>query len=254
MSKIVWLTDLHLRAATDPLAMVMEERLKRCLEHIGAHHADASLCVIGGDIGNTGQAAEYTAFQRIMSGCRLPWRVLAGNHDNRLALRATAASQTFSGTETLVGVESLAEAKVLFLDTQKTGSSAGTISDDDLLWLDRELAVAETPALIFMHHQPTPVFIPSIDTLGLDNPEALEAVLLKHRSRIAHIFFGHCHLPISGSLAGIGFTGLPATTIQQAANFDTTEFIADPIGEPAYGVIFVKGSNVVCHTVHVRED
>lgn len=253
MMKIIWLTDLHLREARDPLAVVMEERLKRCLEHIGAHHADASLCVITGDIGNTGDEAEYAAFQRIMADFRLPYRVLAGNHDDRSALRATASVQTFAASETLIGGETLREAKALFLDTQKTGSSGGTISHHDLLWLDRELASADAPALIFMHHQPTRVFIPSVDTIGLDNPDDLKAILLKHQSQVAHIFFGHCHLPISGSLAGIGFTGLPATATQQAANFDTTEFIADPAGDPAYGIIFIEGSNVVCHTVHVRQ-
>ena len=251
ITKILWFTDLHLRNRADPLAGMIESRFQHCLDHALARHADADFCVFTGDIANDGQAAEYAAFTRLMSGFPLPYHALMGNHDARTALSVALASPGPSATGTLTGSRIVGDQLAIFLDTHIPGSDAGHLAEADLAWLDQSLAAADRPALIFMHHQPGRVFIPSFDGIGLENAQAFQALLSRHRDRIAHIFFGHCHLPISGSLAGIGITGLPATATQQAANFATDDFVADLDAEPCYGVILVDGPNLACHTLQV---
>lgn len=103
-----------------------------------------------------------------------------------------------------------------------------------------------------MHHQPTRTFIPSADTIGLADRVAFEALVRRFRKKIAHIFFGHCHLPISGSLCGVGFTGLPATAPQQYPNFASQRFVPDPKAPPAYGVVFTEEATISTHVVWVE--
>ena len=252
MLKIVWITDLHMRSPGDPAAAAMRERLDRVLAHAFARHADAALCVITGDIAHTGEAGQYEAFGDAIRACPVPWRVLPGNHDDRARLAATANLPLCGPAQTLRGATDLGGYRLLFIDTQLTGEDAGMVRPADLEWLREELAGTPDPALLFMHHQPGRVFIPSSDTIGLVDGAAFEDVLARHRDRIAHIFFGHCHLPVSGSVGGIACTGLPATAVQQTANFADLAFIADDGAPPCYGVILADGANLACHTIPVR--
>ena len=57
-----------------------------------------------------------------------------------------------------------------------------------------------------MHHNPVPTGIGLIDEITLLDHERFGEVIKKHTQKIAHIFHGHCHLPLCGSLHSVLFS------------------------------------------------
>ena len=65
-------------------------------------------------------------------------------------------------------------------------------------WLTSELErAADRPIYIFMHHPPMRVHSRPLDMIGLMDEALFRGALEGHRDHIRHIFFGHCHLPLS---------------------------------------------------------
>lgn len=243
--KLIWMTDLHLRAQGDPGAAVNEARLRACIDHAHLHHADAQLCVVTGDLADTGEMAEYRDLERFGLGRWNDLRVLPGNHDRADVLAQSLTGKDRHWPESM----SVAGFRLVLLDTSVAGSDRGRVGGDVLKWLDAQCRECAEPILLFMHHQPGPTFVPSTDTIGLEDASAFADLLARQRGRIAHIFFGHCHMPISGSLAGVGFTGLPATAHQQYPNFADETFVTDWMAPPYYGVIFADEHTIATHIV-----
>ena len=90
--KFIHLSDLHLVApgtllhGLDPMW-----GLERCVASIRAHHADAALCVVTGDLTHDGEPAAYDAARRCLAGLPMPVHLMIGNHDDRAAFRAVTS-------------------------------------------------------------------------------------------------------------------------------------------------------------------
>ena len=89
MTKLIWLTDLHLvrdgtpsPADVDPL-----QRLRLALGAVRADHGDADLLVISGDLVQRGHTEAYHALRQALEGSDMPCRLLVGNHDDRTSLQ-----------------------------------------------------------------------------------------------------------------------------------------------------------------------
>ena len=63
-----------------------------------------------------------------------------------------------------------------------------------------------------MHHNPVEVGIPNADDIGLMDGEAFRELLAAYRTEIRHLFFGHCHYVLSGSVCGIHFSASRSTS------------------------------------------
>ncbi len=141
--------------------------------------------VVKGDLSADGRPEEWAAFERCYRnafGERL--HVVRGNHD---AMR-TADAYTGDSWIELPGVA------VALLDTVIPGTDTGTISPDQLAWLDAHAAVADRPVIVMGHHQQWVSGRRSHGYFGLD-PDAsdgLNAVAVR-RPRIVAYTAGHTH-------------------------------------------------------------
>lgn len=248
MRKLLWFTDLHLRGVADAEGQFAADRFRRVLDHATLHHRDAERILVTGDIADEGEAEAYHAFAAMTNGLELPVSCVPGNHDNpNMMQKSIAGARAGWPLDIAWG-----DYRMLLIDTSQRNETAGAIKDADLVWLDRCLSEAEAPVFIILHHQPAGLFMPSVDMIGLRNADAFGSFVSRHRTRIARLFFGHCHLPIGGSLHGVPISGLPATARQQYPNFADRRFIADPAADPVYGVVIAEGPILAVHTVPVR--
>ena len=79
--------------------------------------------------------------------------------------------------------------------------------------------------------------------------EALDGASIEYKEVIKHIFFGHCHLNLSGAYVGIPFSAPNSTNHATMPNFkrDGTTFFS-PIVSPNYNVIKVNKDNLIVYT------
>lgn len=177
------------REGDEPHALVMNTAavfdIDRCDELTG-YSVDA--VVAKGDITDTGAAPEFEAFLDLYSrtfGSKLSW--IRGNHD---ATETSVVTGPFTASVVLDGVV------LALLETVIPGSDTGTLSADQLDWLDELASRADRPVMVFGHHHPaTPgAHGPEDYYFGIDpvSSEALVSVV-ERRPTIAGYFAGHTH-------------------------------------------------------------
>lgn len=150
---------------------------------------DPSAVIVKGDLSVDGEPAEWDAFEacyREPFGHRL--HVVRGNHDAYRHQAEYAGDQRID----LPGVT------VALLDTAIPGATTGTITTEQIDWLDELCASADRPVFVMGHHQQ---WIGSgadakrsDDYFGLhpDASDALDA-LASHRHGIVAYAAGHTH-------------------------------------------------------------
>jgi Icc protein len=243
--KIIQVTDLHLvrpgetLCGLDPLA-----RLQACIANINQNHSDAELVIFTGDLSETGDEVTYRALAEELTKLVPPFRLMLGNHDNRLAFRQVF--DTSSREDRFVhDVEDTSEGRLIMLDTLLPGQPEGRLDEARLHWLEQRLSEAKGPVFLFSHHPPFPIHMPLLDRMGIIEADALY-VLLRQHGNVRHIFAGHAHRPIAGSWRGIPVSVLRSTNHQSALDF-SPDRIAVTHEPPAYAVVFIERDSVIVH-------
>ncbi len=146
------------------------------------------LVVAKGDLTSNGTLEEYRRFEEVYRtafGGRL--MEVRGNHEsyNHLAVADEPCQ-----------VRELPGVTVALLDTSRDGYANGTLTDDQVGWLDELASRADRPVLVFGHH---PIWDAAHEdrtdlTFGL-LPDATEALIatFARRGRLVGYFAGHTH-------------------------------------------------------------
>jgi len=150
---------------------------------MAAAHLTAVL--VKGDLSNDGRAEEWAAFEacyRKAFGARL--HVVRGNHDGYQMQNA------YTGDEWI----SLPGISVALMDTVVPGETGGTLTTDQLDWLDARAATTDRPVFVMGHHQQSIGGNRDGVHFGLDplSSDALDAVAFRRPAIIAYAA-GHTH-------------------------------------------------------------
>jgi 3',5'-cyclic AMP phosphodiesterase CpdA len=251
--KIIQLTDTHLVGpgallyGLDPAA-----RLRACVDSINDRHADADLCVVTGDLADSGGVAAYEQLRAILSRLRMPYRLLLGNHDSRSNFR-----QVFPEAETdpdgfVQSVMDTPVGRLLFLDTLETGRADGVLCQARLAWIGEQLErAAGRPVHVFMHHPPEPIGMRHNARMCLFAPDPFLAALREHGG-VRHIFAGHVHLPVVGSAQGIPFSCSRGTCHHIVFDADDPEaaFVAF---NPSYNLLLLGERDTLVHVFDIAD-
>ncbi len=247
--KLVHLTDIHLTAPGSTIAgRDPRANFDRALEHVLADHADAALMVITGDLSDWGERDDYVHLCERLARFPLPTRLCIGNHDRRPEFLAVYP-ELADADGFVQGVHDVDGHRCLFLDTAEAGTHAGRYCETRRAWLEARLSEHDGPFLLFMHHHPIPTHLGALDQIKLLDDVEFRALVGRFRDRIRHIFFGHCHLPLAGSCAGIPITSLRGTNHAGFPLFSETKLLCGSDLPEAYGVAFLNETSTTVVTV-----
>lgn len=167
--------------------------------------AGIDVVLLSGDLSDDGSPASY----RILKSAVEPWAAergaevvyVMGNHDVRAGFEAVLGERT--GTATVAGL------RIARLDSSVPGYGYGSISDEQLEWLRRELADG-APTIVVLHHPPTAATTPLLAALKLQNPEPLLDIC--SGAGVVAILSGHYHHALVTTERGIPVIVAPGIT------------------------------------------
>jgi 3',5'-cyclic-AMP phosphodiesterase len=190
---------------------------------------DPDAVLLSGDLVENAADAEYKQVLELLRPLEAPIFVLAGNHDDRAALRRHFAVPG-TGDEPVQYSADLGPLRLVVSDTTEPGENPGVLDEQRLEWLDSELAAApDVPTLLAMHHPPLVTGIPALDEIGLpaEDRRALELVVERH-PQVRRIVAGHIHRPVTAELAGRAVLAVPSTYMQARLDLLMTELQTVP--------------------------
>lgn len=259
--KLLQVTDTHVGRpglvahGVDPRA-----RLEACVADINAHHADAALCLLTGDLVNEGGAEEYANLAAVLRDLQVPLRVMTGNHDQRRNLLQAFPHTPVDANGFCQSTFDVPGGRLLVLDTLREGHASGELCELRLRWLRDALQEASGTAgdavYIAMHHPPVALGMELLDRIGLSNAEDFWHVLMPHRARIGMLLFGHAHRPVSGLANGIAFAGCPSTVHQVALELGAARGprLSYNLEPPCYAIIDLQPGRCVVHQQRYSEN
>lgn len=115
--------------------------------------------------------------------------LISGNHDDPATLAKIFNWEDRLHGEVIYYKDYWAGRPVFFLD-----STVGTVSEEQLAWLKKELARVDGPVLVFMHHPPVDAGVPHMDlNHDLKNKEEVLSILEAYSGPV-NVFSGHYHV------------------------------------------------------------
>jgi 3',5'-cyclic-AMP phosphodiesterase len=178
----------------------------------------------------------------------VPVHLAIGNHDDRATFLGVFPELADADGHVQTRF-ALSRGTGVVIDTWGPQSHAGFFCARRCAWLDAALAAADGPVFLFMHHNPVPTHVGPIDQIMLRDADAFGAIVAAHRPRIAHIFFGHCHLPLAGSLHGVPVSSPRGTNHAGWADFTERRLLLASDLPEAYAVIVAQGPAITVQMV-----
>jgi 3',5'-cyclic-AMP phosphodiesterase len=169
------------------------------MDHLLAMAPRPDLLVVSGDVADHGLPEEYVAARTWLDRWPGVAAVCPGNHD----VRAAFVTGLGIGTRTVVEAGG---ARFVMLDSliDAIGGERvdeGRLGEEQLGWLDRELATSDAPAFVVLHHPPVAIGIDLMDPIRLLDGDALAEVITAHPHVLATLV-GHAHTMCSTTYAG----------------------------------------------------
>ena len=247
--KLLQLTDIHLSAPGQTIAgRDPNANFDKALTHALTHHPDAEALFITGDLSDWGDRDDYLRLKRRLQDVAMPVHLCIGNHDDRDAM-LSVFPELADADGHVQRVVPLSRGQGIVIDTWGQGTHAGHFCERRAAWLSDALAAAPGPAWLFMHHNPAPLGIAPMDKIMQLDADLLARTLRPHRAKIAHIFHGHCHLPLSGTFHGIPFSAPRGTNHAGWPDFGATRLLAGSDLPEAYSVILADDDSTMVHMV-----
>ena len=221
--QLLQFTDTHLFADASGalLGVNTEQSLQAVLNLARQQHWPPDLILTTGDLVHDGSAQAYARFLRHFSDLGAPVYSLPGNHDAAPRLYAQLQQPSVQALHHVLRDHW----QFCLLDTSVPGSEGGHLAAAELQRLDAQLAAhPDHHALVCLHHQPVPMGSRWLDTMAVDNADALFAVLDRH-PQVRGLLWGHVHQDFHQRRKGVQLIASPSTCIQFAPG--STEFAID---------------------------
>jgi 3',5'-cyclic-AMP phosphodiesterase len=209
--QFVHITDPHLFGDPDRRlrGIPTHATLRAVLAEAAPDIARATAILATGDLVQDDPGG-YARFRELLAPVSRPVLCIPGNHDDAPALRHALSSAPFQSS----GHADFGAWRIILLDSSVAGRAGGRLGGERLEALRRTLAAPGPPhVLVAIHHHPCTMDSAWLDSVGLEDADALFAVLAQD-SRVRGIVFGHVHQAFDGQRDGIRLLGTPSTCAQ----------------------------------------
>jgi len=224
--RIAQITDTHLYA--DPAGRLLGLNTRDCLQQVVAiaRQRAPQLVVVSGDLAHDGSASAYRQLRRSLGDLQVPVYCLPGNHDDTGTLHECLNDDGFHTTSAVI----INGWQLVFLDSTVNGSDSGHLSRQELQRLETTLTrAADTPTLVWLHHQPVNMGSQWLDTMAIDNSPDFLAVIDRH-PQVRGIIWGHVHQCFEQPYKHTRLLAAPSTCIQFKPASDTFAIEHTPPG------------------------
>jgi 3',5'-cyclic AMP phosphodiesterase CpdA len=208
--------------------------------------------LVSGDLAEHGSASEYRRARELLSALTMPVHVLAGNHDDRAALRKAfplPLAVADAPSEDYRYVTRCGPLRLVGCDTTQPGRDDGAFAAERLAWLEARLTEdRDTPTVVAMHHLPLPTGIPAMDALGLPRADRVAIdELVAAFPHVGLLVAGHVHRAVVGTLGGCAVFACPSTHLQLVLDLREPTRIAVVPEPPAFGLHVAVAGELVSH-------
>lgn len=256
MKKILFLTDLHLRAAGKTIiGLDPTTRFRMVLKAAIAAHPDAAALVLLGDLTHEGDPAAYATLRRLLSDIPCPVIPMMGNHDHRgkfLSVFPDAPQTARGHIQHFLDID---RHRIITLDSLdgppfRDDHHAGRLCPDRLAFLEEALATRDgRHAVVCIHHPPFDTGIIGMDRIKLTDGDAFLDLLARHGN--VHLICGHIHRTMSGSSRGVPWCMFKSPCHQGLLEFDTPNAHLSSNEPGAYGIGLLMPDGLVVHSEDV---
>jgi len=261
----VQVSDTHLGASSDylyrecnpakNLAAVVDS-INRLPEQPDFFIHTGDVC---GDKHNEAQPKSYLIAEEILNRLNLPRYFVAGNHDNPGLMKSAlqmAKQDTLLEDNNILCYKFEAEGvSALVLDARIEGKLQGHLSEGQIEVFEQELRKAKSPCLIFLHYPPVEVGSKWMDVeMLLNNRNNFEEVLLRYKSKVRGVFFGHVHQSLQIVKNEILYVSAPSTLFQFSLASSGRPLDLDPEAACGYNLVTIgdEGTKVNTRVICVQ--
>ncbi len=243
--RLVQVTDPHLYQDADGklLGLTTAESFTAVIDSVSLLNPTPDFMLVTGDISQDGSAASY---QRLCRGiARLPYPSfwIPGNHDELPVMaQALTGSNVYADKRMVAG-----RWQIVLLNSAVPHRVYGKLQQDQLDFL--RAAIAEYPQhhlLVVLHHHPVNVDCFWLDTIGLNNADALFAVMQQHQG-VKAVLWGHIHQAFDHTQNDIRMMATPSTCVQFKPH--SVEFQADS-ESPGFRTLTLRADGHIDTDVH----
>ena len=133
------------------------------------------------------------------------------------------------GLVTTDSVRDLGDWRFVMLDSVVPQQEGGRLGADQLAMLSEALESSSRHTLVCMHHQPVNVGSAWIDTMAIENAEALFDIIDRH-PQVKGLLWGHVHQTFEATRRGVRLMASPSTCVQFAPRADGFTIDQEPPG------------------------
>ncbi|MBK9254160.1 MAG: metallophosphoesterase [Saprospiraceae bacterium] len=211
MNKICILSDLHISDKNNfPMQIDTRVNFVKVLNNVQIQNP--GFIILAGDLCHTsGDREIYHWIKEKMDFCRIPYKVIAGNHDDAVLISEIFGFESDAqSNELYYGIE-WGGRNILFLD-----SSKAYFQQNQWEWLENQIAFATSKNIfLIMHHPPVKCYSIQLEPkYAFEQTVEFIALCSKYPEKDFHIFCGHYHLERTVSIQNITVYITPSTFVQ----------------------------------------
>ncbi len=209
---ILQLTDTHIMASSEAtlLGVNTTHYFNAVLEAAIHSGRKFDLCLVTGDIAQDPCIASYQYILNKLQSLNIPCICLPGNHDELDIMHQVLSTEMVNCRKQLF----LGNWQIVCLSSQLPNSADGYLSDEELSFLER--CLGDHPdyfALVAVHHHCIPSGSSWMDTMMIENTQALFDIINRHPNTKA-IINGHIHQAMDIEMHSYRVLTTPSTCFQ----------------------------------------